>query len=1055
MARQRRFTTSITLAGPSVPNELPFEQLSRMLALIKLGSDAQSTSWSVAPALHLSLPTNDNTLHKESLLAVPSPIQASLSQDLAIKFNDQMLPHLQALFPKSAINGLMLEASVGAVDLNRYSSAQVQFLIYAATNNLPGISQDIPLTSICDYLRDPVRVYLKGNSNQLSTRSLESLLPCTKPMAETMFRCAVEAGDHALVQQLLTHQELGLDASNHICTINDVPWTAIERAAALSHTRLAEVLISMGVDVNKTHRSDRSGPGMDDFYGSLGTCDGVVPCGALEHAIEARRSRSCASLDMIVLLLQAGGYFRPALLNGVLRLGDAQAAHLLVSARIQIAHQSWLGSGCLHGIIHRLDQETVIDICDEFHAVGIDFNYDLIEEEDSTPVWDIPPTPPRLVDIAIERGFVEAVVRLRGFGATFGHDTMTAAVRSSNQMLVHYLLKLGAVADCYSTHFRTTPIAEAVRLRQVEIYKLFVGEGCMRQIRQENRFCSMLASAAGSGDALMLDFLLGLKISHANDPRILGYALAKAAEANHTIAAMKLADAGASLDGRMCSSVLGHTTSMYISYMCERQHNPMACALEHQNTELFEKLFEHCPDIYADHLPLLAIQSGNMEVLESLISVGASMAQACKFAVEIGDLSGVRHLHSRGAVISMQMEEQDDLLCTAIGRADTTMALELLSYGIKPSPNALVAAVTTEHLLVETLLRVHLTAEQGRPDQSSIVTAAAYNIHRYGQGWLFDSLPGLPSGIRWITPLGAAILRYNGANLETTRRLLQTNPDMDRSAVAHYNHGDPYNIGVLETVLLLAVGTCEPPLVRLLLLHGADVNLSARKGRRRTPLQKAAEVGAWPVVKLLLDHGADFNAPPAERDGGTAVQLAARGGYIGIVELLLDAGADIQAVGSKVHGRTALESAAEDGRYDMVKFLTSRTEYSDTQCEKAVAYARGKSHNAVADLLLTIRAEHRTQVLAIQRLTCVDCNALLSNAFTLKRHRQTAHGYAVGVPRHTCRICSRVFKRKDMMDRHVEAHEGSGRVECTRCGKHFSRVDSLSSHLRHCGQDQM
>ncbi|KAK5712422.1 hypothetical protein LTR15_012002 [Elasticomyces elasticus] len=1031
-ARQRRFPTSITPAEPFAADELPFEQLSRMLATINLGSDAESIRLCNVPASYPLLSPSDDSSDYYSSLTPPSLIQANLSSDLAVTFNQQVLPHLQALFPRSAIDKLMLDGPEDADELNRYSSAQVQFLIYAATNNLPGTSQSISLTSIYDYLKEPVRAYFKADSDQLSAQALGHSLPCTKAMAETMFRCAIEAGDHELVHQLLTHHALGLDANDQICMIRNEAFTPVERSAALDHIRMVRMLVSMGADVNKTHRNIEDRLDDDDayVYGAYGPPR--QPRGALEQAIDVRLRSTSASLETIELLLQAGGNFHVRFLNALMRDGDTQAGSLLIAARFYVAPGLWLNRGCLHGAIHRPDQEGVMNICDKLQDVGLDVNHDLVRRCAERNVWHRPLAPQRFLDIAIERGFVEVVKRLRDLGASFTHDSMTAAVRSRDPTFIQHILSLGAVADCYSAHFRTTAIAEAVRIDQRAIYQLLVNEGCMQHIHEEYHFCSMLASAAEAGNAEMVDFLLSLDTPNNENHDILGYALSKATEANHTDIAIRLVEAGAAVDGYASSRVLGYVDS------AERSSAVMF-ALEHQNIELFDVLFEHwqSPNMN-DRFATLVVEHGNISILDRLVDTGVDMTDVCKCAVTTGNLAIMRHLYSRGVTMSINTGYSGDLLTAALEKVDTVMALELISYGIEPGPDALVVAVLETPSLLVPLLQKQLAAEQSRPDRASIATIATRFLspclHFYLHGF---QGPGLR--IQWITPLGAGILKDNGKGLEMVQILLDRAPDLDRPAAAFYSSYDsPADIqGSVETVLLLAVGTCEPAMVQMLLRYGAD---------------KAAEVGAWTLVSLLLDHGADATAPPAQRDGGMALQLAAKGGYIGIAELLLEAGADIQAAGSKAHGRTALEAAAENGQYDMVKFLTLRTKYSDTQFDKAVAYAREKSHNAVADLLLALCAEQHVQILAVRDHLCVDCTTTFSNAFTLKRHQQTAHGDAAGRPRHTCRICSRVFKRKDMMDRHVEAHEGAGRVGCPQCAKTFSRADTLKAHLSHCEQ---
>lgn len=55
-----------------------------------------------------------------------------------------------------------------------------------------------------------------------------------------------------------------------------------------------------------------------------------------------------------------------------------------------------------------------------------------------------------------------------------------------------------------------------------------------------------------------------------------------------------------------------------------------------------------------------------------------------------------------------------------------------------------------------------------------------------------------------------------------------------------------------ETALLLAIGMGHSNLVNLLIRHGADVNQRPLLGIKRTPLQKAAEVGAESIVQILI-----------------------------------------------------------------------------------------------------------------------------------------------------------------------------------------------------------
>ena len=75
--------------------------------------------------------------------------------------------------------------------------------------------------------------------------------------------------------------------------------------------------------------------------------------------------------------------------------------------------------------------------------------------------------------------------------------------------------------------------------------------------------------------------------------------------------------------------------------------------------------------------------------------------------------------------------------------------------------------------------------------------------------------------------------------------------------------------------------------VRLLLEHGADINLQDRVGQ--TPLHIASVCGALEIVHLLLENGADVEV--TDNSGKTASQKAVERGRDDVVELLREHGA--------------------------------------------------------------------------------------------------------------------------------------------------------------------
>ena len=126
-------------------------------------------------------------------------------------------------------------------------------------------------------------------------------------------------------------------------------------------------------------------------------------------------------------------------------------------------------------------------------------------------------------------------------------------------------------------------------------------------------------------------------------------------------------------------------------------------------------------------------------------------------------------------------------------------------------------------------------------------------------------------------PLHGAAL---SGNLEVARKLIEYDP-------AYINAGE-WHGG--ETPLYWASegrNSKDGSVVRLLLEHGADINVQNASGR--TPLHWASSNGALEVVRVLLEHGADVEVK--SKYGATALQFAVGRGRDKIVELLREHGA--------------------------------------------------------------------------------------------------------------------------------------------------------------------
>jgi ankyrin repeat protein len=185
-----------------------------------------------------------------------------------------------------------------------------------------------------------------------------------------------------------------------------------------------------------------------------------------------------------------------------------------------------------------------------------------------------------------------------------------------------------------------------------------------------------------------------------------------------------------------------------------------------------------------------------------------------------------------------------------------------------------------------------------------------------------------------------------------------------------------------DNSLQAAAGEGHDKIVHELLLNGADIEITDRKGSR--PIHAAAEQNNTAVVKVLLD--ASCVPDPADVEGRRPIHLAARGGFVetvellsnscevdrnvmdnlkrtplsyacesaseGVVQVLLSAG--VSADEKDEQGRTPLSYAAEAGNESIVLALLRKGVKADTKDNTGhdpLYYASLKKHAAVVKLL--------------------------------------------------------------------------------------------------------
>lgn len=106
--------------------------------------------------------------------------------------------------------------------------------------------------------------------------------------------------------------------------------------------------------------------------------------------------------------------------------------------------------------------------------------------------------------------------------------------------------------------------------------------------------------------------------------------------------------------------------------------------------------------------------------------------------------------------------------------------------------------------------------------------------------------------------------------------------------------------------------------VRLLLLNGADPNVSSKNGYNVYPIHSAVAANYDMIAKMLLEAGADVNV--VQMSGATPLHSAAHNGNIDLLIVLLEAGANVNA--TTEDGKTAADKASEKGFGEIAKILS-------------------------------------------------------------------------------------------------------------------------------------
>ena len=804
-------------------------------------------------------------------------------------------------------------------------------------------------------------------------------------IAQNIFKAAIEFGDARIVDVLIGENPKDIKVNEQFCSVKGRRYTPIERASMLRYADVVDVLLKHSADVNRIH------PENDGFSR-----------GALDYAVESIDAGGSRKYDphpqIFCRLLEAGGNLSHQLISELVEHEEGKLVVLIFSANARKNAAEWRVWGIFRDAMMFLDDHTSTEVVRIMLECGVDLNSQ-VEHDSSCRPGRV--CPGRVIDAAAQRGNLGSVILLLDSGALLTGDTFPCAIESGNQDLILFLLTKGADVNSIGS-LGITPLTAAIRLQDAHVLEMIEERGAWVILHRQEHFTAALEAASEVGNIQYIERLiqLGGKVS----PKGLGYALMIATMDGLDEVAKTLIDSGAdvNVDSREESSRLDGPP---LFHALKRRQEALVLSLLDADAD--PHLGPNCaPSI------VIAAEWGNRSVIENLIFAGADVNAYANILKQ--GTAGINHW-ARETALMMAVKRQDreliqlllnlgaDLndhrldnhgdpdgsaLQVAAENGDIETVGFLLDQGADPKDSSAFRATFKNEKLFDLLFErccARYPMTWGQPGAEILAGAIAQGNERVIRLMLErrvkdDVMVGLDG--QTATPFGHAIVRqqsnftgllelflqngcnpndfvsqgFDGSSPPVTSRQFKYVPLPFTSRQFEYGPSrrvkDPHP---RVTALLAAIGMRNTSTVELFIRYGADVNYPTRGPLKRTPLQRAAEIGSLDIVELLINHGANVHTPAAERGGGTALQLAVIGGYIPLACRLLSLKADVNAPRSTVNGRTALEGAAEHGRLDMVKLLLNGGAGSDHggegQIANAIALARDNGHYPICDLL--------------------------------------------------------------------------------------------------------
>ncbi|CAH0034677.1 unnamed protein product [Clonostachys rhizophaga] len=811
-------------------------------------------------------------------------------------------------------------------------------ILLSIANNFAGL-EGVPCAIILGVLK---------SSSEMTVNLLKYLqsgiLSISKPLADNLFRAAIEAGDYGVVNTILETtrgQANEIDVNGIVCQLHGETFTALSLASYLHQPAIVRTLIDCGAKVHVSGDSVSRSCALTSLYqeyrvgwGEKSRCP-KNPVKAVEIAKLLLDNEPSA----VVRLLKDAFFTTPCQLLEVLVQAVPPEHHheLFIPENPEThticGHLIWrLGS-----IAEKLRPLVAVKVIKGLLAECKTMECARNCAENSRKDLN------RLLTLSITKDSMDlASYLLEHTRPTMGN--LSAAIRGGQQNMVKLMLEQGAITNgeavClanmshqydYTGNCRwpTTPLAEAIRTQNCGLIRHLEERGALDRISDPS-LPDSLAAVIATVEVGNLPYLKQL-LERAPPGIELKYALVEAMELKHTEIADRL----------MVYVAEGDDGSRHSADPILRS------ALEIRDKDLVYKTIKYfgTPDLSTLSIEA-AVRWGDVNIVKCLIELEPSfMGLTGRPALDFA----IKNNHVEFATLFLDRGAQPIGLQEAIEVGSSELARLLLKYGANPDNGDAFALAL--HAPNTSLLKI-----------LSEAFALRYPDGKKGFG-----------GKALITTFDArdssALEFLIGLNLDVNSTATRPGSDYDYTTALLYaiESCGKYDLVGNKMIsqllkagamrgrqpLLMAIKSNNIQIVKLLLDSAFDINQPAQERLSRTPLQQACEIGNFQMVEYLVNQGAEVNGPPAVNGGGTALQLAAINGNVRVVRLLLGKKANIHADPALIHGRTALEGAAEHGRISVLDILLKKGAdgYSKHAIEKAKSFAEKQKQRGCEERL--------------------------------------------------------------------------------------------------------